>query len=185
MNGLLVVGFSAGGSAPMRTLLAALGPDYPLPLAMVAHLPAGTGAGFTALLASAGGLPPAFASDKQAIVPGHAWVGPADYHLLIENGKRFALSVDPQVNFVRPSIDVLFESAAQAFGKRLIALTLSGASSDGARGMASVRQGGGLTIALTADACDHRTLADAVARHVEVDYCVGLDEIITLLRAVG
>ena len=88
------------------------------------------------------------------------------------------------MNFVRPSIDVLFESAAQAFGKRLIALTLSGASSDGARGMASVRQGGGLTIALTADACDHRTLADAVARHVEVDYCVGLDEIITLLLSL-
>ena len=114
---------------------------------------------------------------------GRAWLAPADYHLLIESRERFALSVDPPVNFVRPSIDVLFETAAEVFGKQLIALTLSGASSDGARGMGKVRQRGGMTIALAAADCAQSTLTNAVLERVEVDYCVGLDEIIALLQA--
>ncbi len=184
MYGLVVVGFSAGGIEPMRSLLAALRADYPLPVAAVAHLPPGSGAGFTALFASAGALPTAFAVDKEAIRPGRACFAPADYHLLIENGERFALSVDQPVNFVRPSIDVLFESAAEVYGKRLIALTLSGASSDGAKGMAAVRKRGGMTIALAPDECVRSSLTDAVLKLVDVDYCVGIDEIIALLQGV-
>ena len=184
MYGLVVVGFSAGGIEPMRALLAGLGPDYPLPLAVVTHLPQGSGAGFARLFSSPAALPMAFVSDKQAIVPGRAWFAPPGYHLLVESQVCFALSVDAPVKFVRPSIDVLFDSAARAFDKRLIAVTLYGANSDGAEGMAGVRQRGGMTVALATPEGSSDPLSAAVRRQVEVDYCVGIGEIIALLQAV-
>ena len=181
---MIVVGFSAGGIAPMQSVLAGLTADYPLPLAVVAHLPPGAGASFGTIFSAERSLPLAFAYDKQPIRPGAAWLAPADYHLLIENADQFALSVDPPINYVRPSIDVLFESAAASFGSRLSAVTLSGASSDGAKGMARVKERGGMTIALDRRHTDYPTLTDAVMQRVKVDYCVAIDEIVTLLRAV-
>lgn len=184
MYGLAVIGFSAGGVAPMRRLLAALGPNCALPLAAVAHLPADAARGLAPVLASAGGMPVEVAQDKQPIVAGRAVLAPANYHLLVENERQFALSVDPPVNFVRPSIDVLFESAAQVFRDRVIAVTLSGASADGAQGMAAVRARGGMTLVLAPGQCEHRGLADAVLHSVEVDHCGTLDELIALLQQV-
>lgn len=184
MYRLIVVGFSAGGIEPMQRLLAGLSADYPLPLAVVAHLPPGTGASFGAIFNTGRSLPLAFAYDKQPIRAGAAWLAPADYHLLIENTGHFALSVDLPVNYVRPSIDVLFESAAASYGSRLIAVTLSGANSDGAKGMARVKECGGMTIALDRRHTDYTVLTDAVMQGVNVDYCVAIDEIVTLLRAV-
>jgi two-component system chemotaxis response regulator CheB len=152
---------------------------------MVTHLPAGDCAAFVGLLSSAKGLPVALASDKQAIAPGCAWLAPPDYHLMVETVEHFSLSVDAPVNFVRPSIDVLFESAAEVFGPQVIALTLSSSSSDGARGMSRVKARGGLTIAMAAASCEHRTLTEAVLARVDVDYCAELDEITALLQSVG
>jgi two-component system chemotaxis response regulator CheB len=88
-------------------------------------------------------LPLQEAFDKVAIEPGHVYVAPAGYHLLVEPGRTLALSVDEPVNFARPSIDVLFESAAYVYRARLLGIVLTGANDDGARGLATIRASGG------------------------------------------
>ena len=86
------------------------------------------------------------AEDKETLDPGTAYLAPAGYHLLIEPDKSFSLSVDDKVNFSRPSIDLLFESAADAFGEALIGVVLTGANADGAQGLKAVKRRGGIAI---------------------------------------
>ncbi|HEX2556963.1 MAG TPA: chemotaxis protein CheB, partial [Nitrososphaera sp.] len=86
------------------------------------------------------------ADEKEAIRPGFVYFAPPNYHLLVESDHTFSLSIDPKVHFTRPSVDVLFESAADAYGARLIGIILSGANQDGAAGLRYIKQRGGLTI---------------------------------------
>jgi two-component system chemotaxis response regulator CheB len=91
-------------------------------------------------------LPVQEAEDQQLIQSGHLYFAPPDYHLLIDNGPRLALSVDAPLHFSRPSIDVLFESAADGYGDKLVGVLLSGANDDGAAGLAAIHAAGGYTI---------------------------------------
>jgi two-component system chemotaxis response regulator CheB len=84
--------------------------------------------------------------DKQPITPGAIYLAPADYHVLIESDRRFTLNADDPVNFSRPSIDVLFESAAAVFGDRAFGIVLTGANADGALGLRAIREAGGLAV---------------------------------------
>lgn len=102
--------------------------------------------------------------DKEPVAPRTIYVAPPNYHLLIERGRTFSLSVDDPVNFSRPSIDVLFESAAEAYGSRIVAVVLSGSNSDGAVGLAAIARRGGTTI-VQADA-DYATMPDAARSQV-------------------
>lgn len=185
MYKLLAIGFSAGGMPLASGILAALPGDYPLAIAIVTHLPAGQDSVLAEMLDRVSSLPVAMVIDKTPIQPGHVYVAPPDYHLLVENRNRFALSIDAPVLSVRPSIDVLLETAAEAFEDSLIALTLSGANSDGACGMARAHELGAMTIALSPLKTDFRTLPDAVMAAVDVDYIADQDEIIALLCAAG
>ena len=185
MYKLLTIGFSAGGIPLASEILAALPKDYPLAVAIVAHLPAGQDSALADMLDLASSLPVAMAIDKTPIQPGHVYVAPPDYHLLVENRDYFALSIDAPVLSVRPSIDVLLETAAEAFEDSLIALTLSGANSDGARGMARAHELGAMTISLSPLKTDFRTLPDAVIAAVDLDYIADQDEIIALLCSAG
>lgn len=188
MYKMLVIGFSAGGIPPIRQILQALPRGYPLPVVVVAHLPGGEVSHLDEVLGAFTRLTVSMATDKAVIEPGRVYVAPPDYHLLIEQNPRsglsFALSVDEPVRSVRPSIDVLFESAAEVLETGLIALLLSGANSDGVEGMAYVKQLGGLGIVLDPKECEFRTMSDAAIRRVDVDYVVGMDEIVSLLLSV-
>lgn len=188
MYRMLVIGFSAGGIPLIKRILQALPKDYPLPTAIVAHLPGGEKSGLAGLLDGMTSLPVSTAMDKEAILGGRVYLAPPDYHLLVEQGRhsvhRFALSLDEPVKSVRPSIDVLFESAADVFESGLIAVLLSGANSDGAEGMAYVKQLGGLGIVLKPEECEFSTMSDAAIKRTEVDYVVGLEEIVSLLLSV-
>jgi two-component system chemotaxis response regulator CheB len=181
---LLTIGFSAGGIPLAREILQALPASYPLPVLMVVHLPADEESTISELFSVDARLPVLMASDKMSIAPGRVLVAPAGYHLLVEDETQLALSVDPPVMSVRPSIDVLFESAAEVFGETLIAVVLSGANSDGAHGMARVKALGGMTIALSPLKTPFRTLPDAVVNAVDVDYIADIDEIVALLLSV-
>ncbi len=184
MAKLVVIGFSAGGIALTQHLLAALPADYPLPVVLVAHLPPAIGSGLLSLFQSVSHLPVKQAFDKQAIMASTVYIAPPDYHLLVECDGHFALSVDPPVKSVRPSIDVLLQSAAEAYEKHLIAVILSGANSDGADGMTFVKATGGVTIVLDPLQTEFSVMPDAVIEATDVDYVVSLDEIISLLLAV-
>lgn len=186
MYKMLVIGLSAGGMPLVKRLLAALPKEYSLAVAIVAHLPQGYESNLAQLLDAVTDLPVTMARDKQPIVAGHVYVAPPDYHLLVEKNRQFAfaLSEDEPVKSVRPSIDVLFRSAAEVFEAGLIAVILSGANSDGADGMAVVKQLGGVCMVLNPLDTDFNTMPNAVIRQVDVDYIAGIEDIISLLVSV-
>jgi len=121
-----------------------LSDSYGLAVLVVVHQHRSTRAELADLLAHHTRLPVHTAFDKEPIVSGHVYVCPANYHMLVEPDRTMSLSTDPRVQFARPSIDVLFESAARVYGERLVGVLLSGASADGASGLAIIRARGGL-----------------------------------------
>ncbi len=141
---LVVVGASAGGVAALGDILPRLPAGFTLPVVVVVHQPASHRSLLAELFARKCSLPVLEAYDKAPVKPGHVYFSPPDYHLMIERDLTFVLSVDEPVNFSRPSIDVLLESAAASVGKDLLAIILTGNNSDGARGLKAVREAGGL-----------------------------------------
>lgn len=143
---LVAVGASLGGLAALRALLSGLPADFDVPIAIVQHRRADEGSRLVELLARATPLAVREPDDKEPIERGTVYVAPAGYHLLVEAPGSLALSVDEPVAFARPSIDVLFESAAQVYGRRLAAVLLTASSQDGAAGIAAVAAAGGVTV---------------------------------------
>jgi two-component system, chemotaxis family, protein-glutamate methylesterase/glutaminase len=144
---LIVMGGSWGGMRAVSVVLEALPADYELPIVLAQHRSVSAGG---ELLEHALGrkskLDVAAATDKEPLEPGRVYVAPADYHLLVEPG-HLALSADAPVEFSRPSIDVLFESAADSYGPRVVGVLLTGANQDGAAGLARIAAAGGFTVA--------------------------------------
>ena len=139
----IVVGASAGGVDALATLIEALPQPFVPAILVVVHIPADRPSLLANLYGQRSRLPVREALDKERIEPGTIYFAPPDYHLLVEKEKSIALSQEPPVAFSRPSIDVLFESAAEAYGKALLGIVLSGANSDGAEGLAAIRAAGG------------------------------------------
>lgn len=140
----VVVGASAGAVEALLALLPPLPEGLPVPVLVVVHVPSDRRSALPALFAERCRVPVLEAEDKLRSDPGRVYFAPAGYHLLVERGGGLALSVDDPVNLSRPSIDVLFESAAWAYGARLLGIVLSGANADGAAGLAAIRGRGGL-----------------------------------------
>lgn len=142
----VVVGASAGGVEALGVLLPAVPATLAAPIFTVVHLPRNFRSLLTEIFQPKCARPLREALDKDPVAPGSIYFAPPDYHLLVDEGPQLALSADPPVHFSRPSIDVLFESAAEQYGPRLAAILLTGASQDGAAGLAAVEQAGGVTI---------------------------------------
>jgi two-component system chemotaxis response regulator CheB len=142
---LVAIGASLGGLAALSTVLGALPEGFPAAVAVVQHRRAGEDSLLAEILARATRLPVREPMDKEPATPGTVYLAPADYHLLVEDGS-FALSTEAAVAYARPSIDVLFESAAHAYGRRLVAVLLTASSEDGAAGIAAAAERGGYTV---------------------------------------
>jgi two-component system chemotaxis response regulator CheB len=143
--GIVAFGGSAGAFEGLLSVLPALPESLPVPVVVIVHLGADAGTGLAEALAACCTLRVVEAEDKMRMTAGFVYVAPAGYHLLVERAGTLALSADAPVHYSRPSIDVLFESIAVAFGPRAFAVLLSGASADGADGLAAIRKRGGLT----------------------------------------
>jgi two-component system, chemotaxis family, protein-glutamate methylesterase/glutaminase len=143
---VVVVGASAGAIEALLTILPALPAGFPAPVLVVVHLPATLPSLLAEIFAPRCRMQVREAEDKLEPEPGTIYFAPPDYHLLVEPDRRLSLSVDDPVNFSRPSIDVLFESAAEAHGAALVGALLTGANDDGARGLAALRRAGGVAI---------------------------------------
>lgn len=139
----VAVGCSAGGLEALRHLLAPLAPDFPLPIVVVCHLSPDGPSLLTELLAAVCRLAVVEAEDKMKAEPGRIHVAPPGYHLLAEEDETFSLSVDEKVCNVRPSIDVLFEAAADVWAEGLVGVLLTGANSDGTAGLRAIKRQGG------------------------------------------
>ncbi len=143
--GIVVIGASLGGLRALKAILFALPGNFRLPLAIVQHRSSDAGDELQFALQDGCALRVREACDKDAIEPGTVTLAPPNYHLLVE-ADHFALSTEAPVYYARPSIDVLFESAAEAMGARAIGVVLTGALSDGALGLAAIQRHGGLAL---------------------------------------
>jgi two-component system chemotaxis response regulator CheB len=177
---LIVVGASLGGLHALESIFAALPGDFIVPLAVVQHRHRDSDDTLRLVLQRAATLPIYEAEDKQPIEPGAIYLAPADYHLLVERGS-FALSTEGPVNHARPSIDVLFESAAAAYEARLLGLVLTGASADGAQGLALIKARGGCTVVQDPASAECRVMPEAAIAATAVDHVVPLTTIVPLL----
>jgi two-component system chemotaxis response regulator CheB len=143
---VVVFGGSAGALEALLAVLPAMPEAFTVPIVVVLHLPAEEPSLVPGLLARACPRPVVEIEDKQPIRAATIHVAPPNYHVLLERSRTLALSVDPPVQFSRPSIDVLFESAADSCGPAVIGVLLSGANDDGARGLARIAQAGGRAV---------------------------------------
>lgn len=140
----VLVGGSAGAIEVVSLVLGALPADFATPIVVVIHLPRSRPSALAGALHGKCGLALREALDKEPLAPATVYLAPPDYHLLIDSGPCFALSVDEPVNFSRPSVDVLFQSAADVLGPRCAGVLVSGANSDGAQGLLAIQEAGGL-----------------------------------------
>jgi two-component system chemotaxis response regulator CheB len=179
----VVLGVSTGGVDALKRLLPALPATYSLPVLVVIHMTQGSGDGLAQLLNALAEIHVKEADEGEFIKAGVVYLAPANYHLLLETNGQLSLSTDPVVNFARPSIDVLFESAAGSFGKAVIGVVLTGAANDGALGLERIRQLGGFTIVQDpADAVMDSMPKFALAH---ADRVVSLDELPQLLQQLA
>lgn len=162
----VVIGASAGGIEALTALLPALSPGLRPPVFIVLHLPRDKPSVLGEIFERKCAVPVREAEDKETVAAGTVYFAPADYHLLVDSGPRLALSLDAPWHFSRPSIDVLFESAADCYGERLLAVLLSGANEDGAQGMASVHAAGGLAVVQSPDSAAMQTMPRAALARV-------------------
>jgi two-component system chemotaxis response regulator CheB len=181
----VVMGVSAGGMYALKTILPALPATFPLPVAIVQHLGPQSDAYLAEHLDSLSAMTVKEAEDKETLRPHTAYLAPAGYHLLIEPDRSFSLSVDDKVNFSRPSIDLLFESAADTFGPGLIGVVLTGANADGAHGLKAVRQKGGLAIVQDPKTAEASYMPRAALEATPADHVVDLEHIAPLLMRLS
>src|SRR4051794_1374760 len=142
---VVVVGASWGGLRAVSILLEGLKPDLPAAVVVAQHRAAASDGDLESALARRSTLPVEEVDDKTPVAPGRVYLAPADYHLLVEPG-HFVLSTDVPVQFSRPSIDVLFESAADAYRSRVVGVVLTGANEDGADGLRHIKAMGGTVL---------------------------------------
>jgi two-component system, chemotaxis family, protein-glutamate methylesterase/glutaminase len=174
---LVVVGTSWGGLQALGRLLSDVPHDFDPPVVIAQHRHPDSQEGtLRELLQRQIERPVLEAEDKLPIEPRHVYVAPPDYHLLVEQGS-LALSVDDRVSYARPSIDVLFESAADAYGDGVIGIILTGANDDGARGLARIKEVGGVAVIQDPAAATRRAMPDAAIATTAADAILPLEEI--------
>jgi two-component system chemotaxis response regulator CheB len=180
---IVVVGTSWGGLSALRELVVCLPADFALPLVVVQHRHKQSDHLLTSLLQDRTSLPVCEVEDKAPIVAGHVHIAPADYHLLIEDG-HFALSTDDPVRFSRPSIDVTFISAADAYAERSVGVILTGANSDGAAGLKRIHDRGGLALVQLAETAESPLMPAAALQSVPEARALTIAEIAAVLAGL-
>jgi two-component system chemotaxis response regulator CheB len=181
---IVVIGASLGGLHALQTILASLPAEFSLPIVIVQHREAGTYEILQEVLQRHSLLPVRDAEDQEAIKPGHVYLAPADYHLLLEPG-YITLSTGEPVNYARPAVDVLFESAADSYGEQTVGVILTGLNHDGARGLAAIKQRGGLAIVQDPATAEAPDMPKAALVATPVDRILPLAAIGPFLRTLG
>ncbi|KJR99452.1 MAG: hypothetical protein VR65_15800 [Desulfobulbaceae bacterium BRH_c16a] len=181
----MVIGVSAGGFKALSEVLPHLQRTVPLPVFIVQHLSPVSDTYFASHLQNHCLVTVKVAEDKEPAEPGVVYLAPPDYHLLIEADNSLALSLENRVNYSRPSIDVLFNSAAEVYQGGLIGVVMTGANADGAKGLARIKEYGGLTIVQAPETAEVDTMPLAALEAVDVDYIVPLDRLGMFLNTLA
>ncbi|CAM3262139.1 chemotaxis protein CheB [Asticcacaulis taihuensis] len=178
----VVIGVSAGGLNALSAILPQLPADYPLPVMIVIHLPPDRNSVVAELFDEKCALTVREAEDKEDILPGHVYFAPPDYHLLVEADHRLSLSSEEPVLFSRPSVDVLFETAADVYGEGLIGVILTGANPDGAAGLKAVMAAGGRGLVQRPDLSYASAMPEAALEFSPQAEALSLEQIAEKLR---
>lgn len=173
----IVIGVSTGGMAALDTILPHLRADCDLAVIVVQHEHPTSDDFLTRYLDEKCLLKVKRADDKEDIAPGVIYIAPPNYHLMVEENRTFALSIDEPFNYARPSIDVLFEAAADVYGANLVGVVLTGASADGSRGIGKIKERGGLAIVQDPETAEVQTMPRAAINANHVDHILPLGEI--------
>lgn len=173
----VVIGVSFGGLKALQAILPTIFPDFPGPIMVVQHQDPLADDFLARHLDELCRFRVKVAEEKEMAAPGVVYLAPANYHLLVEDDHTLSLSVDEKVNFARPAIDVLFESAADAYESRLIGVILTGANQDGSQGLRRIKEFGGLTVVQDPQTAKAPSMPEAALAATEVDYVLPLDEI--------
>lgn len=180
---LIVIGASLGGMRALQAIFCKLPAGFQIPVAVVLHRGVSSEESWCAVLQPYSAFPIEEAYDKQLISVGHIYVAPANYHLLIEPG-HFALSTEAPVHSARPSIDVLFESAADSYGSAVIGVILTGGSEDGAQGLAAIKQHGGIAVVQDPATAEGHVMPAAAIAATAVDHILPLQDIGPLFQCL-
>lgn len=185
----VAIGASAGGVEALSQLLPAFSPGCAAAVFVVLHQTRERPSLLVELFAPKCALPVFEALDKLPVRPGTIYFATPDYHLLIDDEPRYgphlALSIDEAVNYSRPAIDVLFESAAEVYGSRLLGVLLTGASADGAQGLAAIQRAGGATIVQDPDTAFAPFMPTSALRTLSPDLVLPLPQIAAALRTLA
>ncbi|UTW13402.1 chemotaxis protein CheB [Marinobacterium rhizophilum] len=165
----------------LKALLTELPGNLSFAILIVQHISPRSDGSWVSMLNAQCALEIKEADEKEVIVPGRVYLAPANYHLLLEENRSCTLTLDESVNYARPSIDVLFETAAQSCGAGLIGIVMTGANSDGARGLKAIKERGGLTIVQDPETAASGAMPRAAIRIADPDYVLTIDEIRALL----
>jgi two-component system chemotaxis response regulator CheB len=181
----IVIGASAGGVEALGLILPSLPAKFRPAVLIVLHLPRERPSLLVEIYEKRCALPIREADDKEPIEPGTIYFAPPDYHMLVERNRQIALSTEEPVHFSRPSVDVLFESAADAFGSRLLGVILTGANEDGAAGLHAIHRAGGVTVVQQPDSAKVPLMVVSALQRNPADFVLSLPEIAELLKGLG
>ncbi|HEY4106278.1 MAG TPA: chemotaxis protein CheB [Polyangiaceae bacterium] len=178
----MVIGASAGAVDALGLLLPAVPAGARVPVIVVVHVPPNRPSLLPELFAQRCAAQVREPEDKEPARAGTIWLAPSNYHLLVERDRTFSLSVDEPVKFSRPSIDVLFESAVEAFGEKLCAIVLTGANDDAASGARAVREAGGTVVVQDPETAEAEQMPKAAIKAANPQLIAALPEIAEFLR---
>ena len=177
----VVIGVSSGGLNAMKIMFSLLPADFKMPIIIVQHISPRSENQWIELLNNKSKMRIKEADENEKIEPGIAYIAPPNYHLLVEKDKTFSLTVTERVNYARPSIDVLFESAAEAYKNKLIGVILTGSNNDGTKGIKRIKEYGGLTIAQDPETAESSYMPASAIAATKPDYILSLKDISSLL----
>ena len=180
----IVIGISSGGMNLLKILFSSLPSYFKTPIIIVQHIGANSNSQWIKLLNEKSNLNLKEADEKEKIENGTVYFAPPNYHLLIEKDRTFSLTIDERVNFARPSIDVLFESAAEAYKNTLIGIVLTGSNNDGNQGIKRIKECGGLIIIQDPTTAESPYMPSSALTVVESDHILSIENIIALLIAL-
>jgi len=181
----VVIGASAGGVQALAQLLPAFAQGTKAAIFVVLHLPRDRPSLLAEVFSPKCALRVREAQDKEPVAPGTVYFAPSNYHLLVDDGPQLALSADDLVHHSRPSIDVLFESAADVYREHLLGVLLTGANEDGAQGLAAVHDAGGITVVQEPETAQASTMVLSAMQLRAPDHVLPLSRIAGLFQTVG
>lgn len=177
----IAIGVSAGGMHALCTIIPELPAEFPLPVIVIQHLSPHSDNYTTRHLDKISKIRVKEVDEKEKILPGIVYTGPPNYHVLVEEDETFSLSVEERINWARPSVDVLFESAADVYGPGLIGVILTGANNDGSRGLKKIKEEGGLALVQDPLTAEVDGMPLAAIETTKVDHILKLEEIAPFL----